>query len=265
MRRDASDAAPLLAMDPLPADPTGDALLVRVSGGDLARLAALRQQVRSGTPTAYAAGCLYFRGRRFTIDPRAYVTDPETSWLVDAVNREGHRLEGADRALHVLEFGIGAGTLAISVKLDHPGWHVAGLDVDADALHLARENAAQHGVELELIESDLLAGWPVERREPDLLFGDPPWGAADDLYGSDRDAGYYERMPARSAFPGGGSRCALHDRLIAEVSARRWRSLLVLNYGVLPRELIARSAAPLREYELISPQPNLTILVGRAG
>ncbi len=80
---------------------------------------------------------------------------------------------------------------------------------------------------------------------PDLVFGDPPWGDAEDLYDGVRDAAWYRQMPERSAFPGGGGRTTIHDELIRRFVAQRWASLLILNYGILPRKLIEISAAPL--------------------
>ncbi len=246
-------------------DPQGDALLVRAAGDDAARLAALRERVRGGEPAAYAAGALYFRGRRFAIDSRAYVTDPELTHLVEVVNREGRRIaRELGRPPRVVEFGVGAGTLAISLKVENPEWQVSGLDVDGAALAVARANVREHHAEVEIVESDFFAAWPAGRPAPDVIFGDPPWGGADDLYAGERDAEYYRRMPARSAFPPGGNRCALHDELIARVRALGWPSWLILNYGVLPREIVERSAAGLREHRLVHPQPQLTVLIGRA-
>lgn len=246
-------------------DPRDDALLALAAGGDSARLAALRARVAAGEPAPYAAGCLYLRGRRFLIDARAYVTDPEATHLIDVVATEGHRLElELGRPPRVIEFGVGAATLALSLKLDHPHWWVGGLDVDPAALELARANAAAHGVELPVWESDFLDAWPAALPAPDLIFGDPPWGDADDLYTADRTAVYYQHMPPRSAFSPGPNRCAIHDELVARVAARRWSSWLILNYGVLPPALIAASAARLVDHRVLHPEPHLSIVVGRA-
>jgi methylase of polypeptide subunit release factors len=256
------DSQPL---PPVGADPESDALLVLAAGGDATQLRILRARVASGEPPAYVAGFTVFRGRRFRVDPRAYITDPELTSLIDVLAAEGRQLEHhLGRPLCVLEFGVGAGTLAITVKREHPAWSVWGLDVDREALAVAAENVREHGVEVGLLESDYFAEWLKGMPAPDVIFGDPPWGSAGDLYAEGRNAQYYRRMPARSAFPPGGSRCAVHDRIIAEVRALGWPSLLVLNYGVLPRAVIAPSVAPLREFRLLSPQPHLTVMVGRA-
>jgi methylase of polypeptide subunit release factors len=241
-----------------------DRLLQLAAAGDAGKLAALRERVNAGEPAAYVAGFLEFRGRRFAIDPRAYITDPELTHLIDLVAEEGRRLEEhLGRPPSLLEFGVGAGVLAITVKLEHPHWRVSGLDIDPAALAVARENARSHGVSVALLESDYFSAWDPAS-PPDLIFGDPPWGGPEDLYTDQRGAGYYRRMPAKSAFPPGGDRCGIHRELIARVRALRWTSRLVLNYGVLPPEVIADSAAPLSSYQVIHPQPHLSVVVGNA-
>lgn len=246
-------------------DACSECLLALAAAGDPQRLAQLRARVVAGEPAAYVAGFIEFAGRRFRIDRRAFITDAETAYLVDAVLDEGSRLQQElGRAPRILEFGVGAGTLAISVKLERPAWKVAGLDVDAAALTLAAENAALHGVDIELVESDYFDGWPVGADAPDLIFGDPPWGSGTDLYDSSRDEHYYQQMPAASAFPPGGLRSAIHDELIRRVAACGWPSLLVLNYGTLPLEVIQASAGGLAWWRLLHPLPELSVLVGRA-
>jgi release factor glutamine methyltransferase len=247
-------------------DDWSERLLALAANGDPQRIAGWRARVAAGEPVAYVVGFTEFAGRRYRIDRRAFITDAETEYLTDAVLDQGRRLQRElGRPPRILEFGVGAGTLAITVKLAEPDWIVSGLDVDAAALSLAAENAALHGVDIELIHSDYFDGWPADAAEPDLIFGDPPWGTATDLYDPQRDERYYQQMPHASAFPPAGGRTGIHDELIRRVVARGWSSLLVLNYGTLPEDAIARSAAPLAQWRLLHPQAALSVLVGRGG
>lgn len=241
-----------------------EALLRQAAGGDEERLAQMLAEVAAGAPAPYVAGFLLFRGHRFRIDRRAFITDPETSALVDVVLAEGDRLAATlGRAPCLVEFGVGAGSLAISVKLARPDWQLTGLDIDAGALTLARENASLHGVELRLIQSDFLSALPAGEA-PDLIFGDPPWGGSEDLYDDERDERWYRQMPPHSAFPDDGGQTSVHDALIAATIARHWPTLLVLNYGVLPEAVIARSAGGLGDWRIAQPAPGISVLVGRA-
>lgn len=238
--------------------------LIEAAGDDPARLAVLRARVAAGEPAAYAAGFLRFRGHRFRSDPRAYITDPELSALIDLVLEHGDAAQvGLGRPLRVLDFGTGAGTLGISVQLERPHWELFGIDLDERALQLAAENADLHGVPMALATSSFLSGWPEAWPMPDLIFADPPWGSEADLYADpDRDAAYYHRMPPASAYPQGG-RTAIHDELLRQLAAREWRSTVLLNYGVLPEALILESASPLSVKQLIRRWPGLSVLIGR--
>lgn len=252
---------------PLPAciHPQGvEPLLVEAAAGDPQRLAQLAARVEAGEPAAYVAGFLRFRGRRFRSDPRAYITDPELTHLVDVLLRVGDALSAdGPGPLRVLDFGVGAGTLGISVAHERPGWSVYGIDIDPEALALAAENVAMHPCRIALAQSDQLVHWPEAWAAPDLIFADPPWGSEADLYAdAGRDAAYYHRMPAASAYPRGG-RTAIHDELIRQVAARGWRSTLVLNYGVLPVEVIERSASRCRPRRIVEPVPGMSVLIAR--
>lgn len=245
-------------------DPVTRELLETAAAGDTALLEQLWQRVRAGEPAAYAAGMLMFRGRRFLMDRRAYITDPEASFQIDVVLQQGREVQRElGRPPQLLEFGVGAGTLGISIKHEQPDWELIGIDIDADALALAGENAKLHGFAIELLESNYLDGWPTGRAAPDLVFGDPPWGDAEDLYDSERDEAYYLQMPRLSAFPLGGGRTTIHDELIRRFVASGWPSRLVLNYGILPPEVIAASAAPLSSWKLVHPRPDISVLIAK--
>ena len=60
----------------------------------------------------------------------------------------------------MLDVGTGTGAIALAFADEHPGARVTAIDVSADALALARENAARTGLAIELLEHDLRAGLP---------------------------------------------------------------------------------------------------------
>lgn len=247
------------------AEISADELLVLAAEGNDRRLEQLRQRVAAGEPAPYAAGFFFFRQRRFRIDSRAHITNPELTHLVDTVASLGGALERIGRrSLNVLEFGIGAGTLAITLKVEHPHWNLSGLDVDPDALDVAGENIRLHHVHVALLHSDYFSSWPAGAEPPDVIFGDPPSSSTQDLVAAERDRAFALRFPERWGIPRGASRTAVHDELIARVKALGWPSLLVLNYGALPRSVILNSAAPLRRRALLKPTPHCTILSGIA-
>jgi release factor glutamine methyltransferase len=118
-------------------------------------------------PLAYVLGEWGFRRLTLRTDPRALVPRPETEVVVE---RALALLEGST-APRVLDIGVGSGAIALALKDERPDAHVVGVDVSSDALALARENAEQLGLEVELRaadESSAADGW-------DLVVSNPPY------------------------------------------------------------------------------------------
>lgn len=230
------------------------------SGGDANRLKRWIKRRIAGEPLAYILGRLDFRGLRLAIDKRAYITDPELTHLVDAVVRRGREhLAATGRGPLIAEFGIGCGSLSLAVKRELPEARLVGLDLDPDALELAKHNAARLGLEVRLVESDLFDDWPGELGAPDFIFGDPPWGDETTLYTPERAAGHYQSMPAASAFPLGG-RTGMHRQVLQAAARRGWKTEIWLNGGVLPEAELASIVLPQADYKIVTSTAGIRLL-----
>jgi predicted RNA methylase len=241
------------------------AALEPVLGADPRRLQDALARWAAGEPLAYLLGRLEFRGRTFAVDHRAYLTDPELTHLVDAVVVRGRELAGRlGRPPLLAEFGLGCGSLAICVKQELPVADVVGLEVDAGALELARANIADHRVAVDALLSDGFAAWN-RPCGPDLIFGDPPWGDATTVYGTDRPISHYLAMPPASVFPRTGGRTGVHAQVLREVRQRGWRCEILLNAGVLTEDDLRPLAPWVDELAFLHPAPGLTLLHARSG
>jgi release factor glutamine methyltransferase len=125
-------------------------------------------------PLAYVLGEWGFRRLTLKTDRRALVPRPETEVVVE---RCLALLNGG--TARVLDVGTGTGAIALAIVDEHPGAKVRGLDVSLEALALARENADQTGLEIELVEGDLIGG--LGEREYDLVVSNPPYIAQDEI------------------------------------------------------------------------------------
>ena len=100
-------------------------------------------------------------------DARALVPRPETEIVVE---RALALLEGIP-APRVLDIGVGSGAIALALKDERRDAEVVGVDVSQDALALARENARELGLDVDLHEGGLESaadGW-------DLVVSNPPY------------------------------------------------------------------------------------------
>jgi release factor glutamine methyltransferase len=122
-------------------------------------------------PLAYVLGEWGFRRLSLKTDCRALVPRPETETLVERALALAAEI---DRP-RILDVGVGSGAIALSIKDERPDARVTGVDVSADALALAHENAEQLGLEVELRHGDgaeaAAEGW-------DVVVANPPYVAA---------------------------------------------------------------------------------------
>lgn len=148
-----------------------------VGDGAAARFAATLDRRAAGEPVAYIRGFKEFHGLAFGVDPRALIPRPETERLVELAELELiRRLTVAPRArgaepIRVIDVGVGGGAVAVTLAvllrrrkmLDEIA--VTAVDVSADALQLARENAVAHAVgdRIEFVNADLLPGGATVR------------------------------------------------------------------------------------------------------
>lgn len=77
------------------------------------------------------------------------------------------------RAKNVLDVGVGSGGVSLCFLNYHPRAKITGIDVSADMLNDAAENAALNEQELELIHTDILS-WKTSRTF-DLVMTNPPY------------------------------------------------------------------------------------------
>jgi release factor glutamine methyltransferase len=140
-----------------------------VAAAEQERLAVLAARRTAGEPLQYVLGEWGFRRLTLTVDRRALIPRPETEIVVE---RCLALLAGLDRP-RVLDVGTGSGAIALAIADEHTGARVTGLDVSAEALALARENAERTGLPLELVEHDAFEGLPDGPWE--LVVSNPPY------------------------------------------------------------------------------------------
>ncbi len=112
---------------------------------------AVRRRAVEREPVAYIVGHRGFRRLELAVDRRALVPRPESELLVE----RGLELK---QSASVLDVGTGSGAVALALKDERADLHVTGSDLSADALALARANAAQLGIEVGWLHADLLDG-----------------------------------------------------------------------------------------------------------
>jgi release factor glutamine methyltransferase len=102
-------------------------------------------------PVAYILGRRAFRRLSLSVDRRVLIPRPETELLVEVGL-------GLAAGASVVDVGTGSGAVALALKDERPDLRVSGADVSADAVAVARANAARLGLEVRFVVADLMSG-----------------------------------------------------------------------------------------------------------
>lgn len=164
-----------LHLPPAPLEPWLDA---RLTPGEIEAIVELvERRCVDRTPLPYLTGEAWLRGLRFRADPRALIPrsliaeaieESLPDWL-DAVGRPAHWPRT------ILDLCTGGGSIAIIAALAFPEARVEASDISPEALELAAENIADHGLgeRIGLHRGDLFNG--LGRRRFDLILCNPPY------------------------------------------------------------------------------------------
>ena len=153
-------------------DPVLDAALTRAERD--AAIALVERRCSERLPAAYLTGEAWLRGVRFLSDPRALVPRSPIAELLDS-DALAPWIGDGGRIGRVLDLCTGGGSLAILAAMAFPSASVVGSDLSGDALALAAENVALHGLagRVELRRGALWA--PVAGERFDLVVCNPPY------------------------------------------------------------------------------------------
>lgn len=126
-------------------------------------------------PVQYVFGHTLWNGLDLKVTPATLIPRPETAELVEKTTHHPSPITH----LKVLDIGTGSGCIAIAIKKAHPEWEVTGIDISAEAIEVARENAVRNGVEVAFEVADIFSKVILESAISNQLFdivvSNPPY------------------------------------------------------------------------------------------
>jgi release factor glutamine methyltransferase len=125
-------------------------------------------------PLAYVLGEWGFRRLTLKVDRRVLVPRPETEVVVQRCLD----LLACVAEPSVLDVGTGSGAIGLAIADEHPAARVTAIDVSADALELARENAQATGLDVVFEQRDVRDGLEGTY---DLVVSNPPYVTAEEI------------------------------------------------------------------------------------
>ncbi len=182
-------------------------------------------------PKEYLEGKVTFCGFDFYIDDRAYIPNIETEQLVRLV------IEDTINPLSIVDVGTGSGCIAVCLAKQFPNATVHGIDIDKNALEVAKKNIEIHQTKNIILHSDNYID-NLHIQQPDVIVANLPWGDENHLLGSNT----LEKLafePKTSAFHPKGILGA-YSELIHSILSKKWKTTLYFESGVIPKNEVGK-------------------------
>lgn len=144
---------------------------LRLSESEILRIHQAFKKLKGNKPVQYITGYSDFMDLKLKVSPDVLIPRQETEELVDFI-RKNEQLSG----MRVLDIGTGSGCIAIGLfkYLENPIVHA--IDIDKNALEIARENAINMEAEIVFKEWDILSNVASVSDYPfDIIVSNPPY------------------------------------------------------------------------------------------
>jgi release factor glutamine methyltransferase len=175
--------------------------------------------LKKDVPIQYVLGEAWFYGMPLHVDEHVLIPRPETeelvSWILEDEKKEVRRAG----PVRVLDIGTGSGCIAIALKKNLGKSEVFAIDKSADALTVARENAARQEADIHFLEADALKKDALDTLPPvDVIVSNPPYIPLSEKPGLQARVADHE--PPLALFVPGDDPLVFY-RAILEASAKR--------------------------------------------
>jgi len=219
-------AANLAGVEPHQLATAGDTPLTETVRERLAE--ALRDRL-GGMPVHRILGARDFYGLTLCLSPATLEPRPDTETLIEAVLPLVRETVAAKGGCSLVDLGIGTGAIGLALVAECPDARCLGIDVSAEAVATALENAKALGLDRRYtaIVGDWLAGVDTQF---DLIVSNPPYIPTADLDSLSREVIEHDPMLALD----GGSDGLSAYRVIAAQAGTRLENdgYLALEIGI---------------------------------
>ena len=196
-------------------------------------------QRSTGMPSQYITGHQEFWGLDFVVTPAVLIPRPETEHLVETV------LELARGVAQpkMVDVGTGSGCIALALANELKGAEVFGVDLSADALEIARANAARLQLDgrVKLLQSNVLEAL-AGGHDFDFVVSNPPYVGKNEADKVQRSVFEFEpRMAVFSGESGLDVICPLIEQAYSALKPGGW---LAMEIGYSMRDMVLELLAP---------------------
>lgn len=142
----------------------------KVTAADEVRWQGVLNSLKQQQPIQYIFGKAHFYGLEFKVNENTLIPRPETEELVEWIIHENNKRP----AFSLLDIGTGSGCIPVTLAKHIPQAAVSTIDVSANALALAKENAQANNVSVNFVLTDILRADTLPQQY-DVIVSNPPY------------------------------------------------------------------------------------------
>lgn len=196
-------------------------------------------QRASGVPSQYITGHQEFWGLDFVVSPAVLIPRPETEHLVETVLE----LARGAPSPRIVDVGTGSGCITLALAHELKGAEVYAVDLSADALEVARVNAArlQLNGRVKFLQSNVLEEL-AGVRDFDFVVSNPPYVGKNEAAKVQRSVFEYE--PRMAVFSGESGLDVVRPLIAQAHAALKPGGWLAMEIGYSMRDVVLELLSP---------------------
>lgn len=138
----------------------------------------ITQRIQQKIPVAYLVNKAWFAGREFYVDERVLIP---RSPFAELIMSQFMPWLLFDKVNSILDIGTGSACIPIACAYEFPHAKIDAIDIDDDALDVARQNIKNHKLQdrIQLYKSDLFE--QLNGKIYDLIISNPPYVGLDEM------------------------------------------------------------------------------------
>ncbi len=143
-----------------------------INESELLKIVLAAEQLKKEKPIQQILGYKEFCGLRLKVNENVLIPRPETEELCYKIIEQ--EKENESKKLRIIDLCCGSACIALSLKKYLPNAKVYAMDISTKALEIAQENISNSGLEIKLLQGDLLNEFDIDQ-DFDIVVSNPPY------------------------------------------------------------------------------------------